>query len=358
MAALAGLLVIGVILWEAFETVVLPRRVSRRLRLVTIQVRGLWRVWSAIALRITRARRRESFLSLYGPLSLILLLVTWAVGLIIGFALLHAGLGLAVNAPEEHPGFGTALYLSGTTLFTLGLGDVTPRSPIARAITVVEAGTGFAFLALVIGYLPVFYQAFSRREAEIAMLDEWAGSPPSAVGLLARIGQWNDFAALSPFLAQWERWAAELLESHISYPILAAFRSQHGNQSWVAALTTILDTCALLLVGIDGARPRAAWLTFAMARHAVVDLCQILGAPPRPPAIDRLPSADVPRLRQTLTGSAVGLREGAEADAQLLAYRQMYEPYVYALARRLLVPLPAWLPADGAKDNWQKTAWD
>ena len=125
------------------------------------------------------------------------------------------------------------------------------------------------FLGLVITYLPVLYQTFSRREVPISLLDARAGSPPRAVELVRRLGEYNDLAALRPLLIEWERWCAELLESHLSYPQLAYFRSQHTNQSWLAALTAILDTCALIIAGVNDGPTRQAQLTFAMARHAV-----------------------------------------------------------------------------------------
>jgi len=357
VAGVVGVVVIAVILWDTFETVVLPRRVARRLRPARLLFRTLWRFWLLAAAGIRRPGRRESFLSLFGPFSLIALLGGWASMLLLGFALVHWALGLQMSVPERQSTFFTALYFSGTTLFTLGLGDVVPTSAAARIVTVVEAFVGFAFLALVIGYLPVVYQAFSRRESHIAMLDEWAGSPPAASELVRRLGQWQDLDALGQFLAAWERWAAELLESHISYPVLARFRSQHGNESWVASLTTILDTCALVLAGLDGVRPRQAWLTFAMARHVAVDLCQVLDTPPHPPDRDRLPPDDLRRLRAILNEAGVVLRTGDEVDRKLSELRRSYEPYVTALAGGLLLTLPPWLPSPGAKDNWQKTAW-
>ena len=357
VAGVVGVAVIGVALWDTFETVVLPRRVTRRLRPARLLFKSLWKLWLLVAAVIRRPGRRESFLSLFGPFSLIVLLGGWSMMLLLGFALVHSALGLQIAVPERPPTFFTALYLSGTTLFTLGLGDVVPTSAAARAVTVLEAFVGFAFLALVIGYLPVVYQAFSRREAHIAMLDEWAGSPPAATELIRRLGQWQDLDALGQFLAAWESWAAELLESHISYPVLARFRSQHGNESWVASLTTILDTCALILTGVDGVRPRQAWLTFAMARHVAVDLCQVLDTPPQSPARDRLSADDLRRLRGVLHEAGVVLRTGDEADRKLVELRRSYEPYVAALARGLLLTLPPWLPSAGAKDNWQKSAW-
>lgn len=355
-AILGGALVF-IVLWDAFETVVLPRRVMRRVRLTRMFYRATWLPWSAAARLLPAGQRRETYLSFYGPLSLLLLLGVWAAGLVVGFALLHWGTGSGVNMPGETVRFTTDLYLSGTTFFTLGLGDVTPRTPLARALAVLEAGMGFGFLALVIGYLPVLYQSFSRREVNITLLDARAGSPPSAAELLRRHSTPQGLDALQQLLYDSERWAAELLESHISYPVLAYFRSLHANQSWLGALTTLLDGSALVMVGIEGACARQAQLTFAIARHAVVDLAQVFGAPPRTPAADRLSPADLARLRAGLAAAGLRLKEGSVVDARLVELRRMYEPYVHSLAGHLGISVPSWIPASHAKDNWQTSAW-
>ncbi len=239
-AVLLAILLILVILWDAFETIVLSRRVSRKFRLTRLFYRLLWRPWRGAARLFPAGNRRENALMVFGPLSLILLLVAWAVGLVVAFALLHWGLGSRMASADGTQGFLVDLYMSGTTLFTLGLGDVTPRTTLARGLTVAESGMGFAFLAMVIGYLPMISQAFSRREVNISMLDARAGSPPTAAQLLRR-HRCEESEDLRDLLREWERWSAELLESHVSFPVLSYFRSQHDNQSWVAALTTILD---------------------------------------------------------------------------------------------------------------------
>ncbi len=357
LGLLVALVLIVGILWDAFETVVLPRRVSRRLRLVRLVFVPAWRYYSALLRRLPPGGRRENYLGYFGPLSTILLLATWAVGLILGFGLLQWGLGSQVASADGRVSLGTDLYMSGTTFFTLGLGDVTPRSPAARVATIAESGIGFGFLGLVISYLPVLYQSFSRREVRIALLDAWAGSPPTGVELFRRLGAHDHMTAFGAFLDQWETWAAELLETHISFPTLCYFRSQHDNQSWLAALTTLLDACALAMVGLDGVPPRGAALSFAMARHAVVDLSQILGRAPQTPKVDRLPAPDLARLRSVLGEARIRLREGGDADQRLAELRRMYEPYANSLSEYLLMPLPAWLPVPGAKDNWQKSAW-
>lgn len=359
MYVIAGLialaLIIGV-LWDAFETIILPRRVTGRFRLTSLLYRVTWAPLMLLARRMRNIQRREQVLGPYGPLSLILLIGTWAVMLITGFALLQWALGSHLHNPTGAVNFATELYMSGTSFFTLGLGDVTPLTPWARLVTVVEAGTGFGVLALVISYLPVLYQAFSRREVNISLLDARAGSPPTAVELLRRHCL-QDRDGLTQFLRDWERWSAELLESHLSYPALAYFRSQHENQSWLAALTVIMDVCALVMVGIEEVPSQPARLTFAMARHAAVDLSQIFDAPPL--ARDgRLPSTDLAQLRMLLTDAGIHLATGTVADKRLTELRQMYEPYVEALAQRLVLELPQWLPAPENLDDWETSRWE
>ncbi len=355
-AMAAGFLLLLVVLWDAFETIVLPRRASFRFRLTRLFYKATWPPFAAVGRRMRPGNARENFLSVFGPLSLILLLALWALTLVFGFALLQWGLGSHVASHSGSGDFGTDLYMSGTNFFTLGLGDVTPTSTAARILTTVEAGTGFGFLALVIGYLPVLSQAFSRREAPIALLDARAGSPPTAAELLRRHADGDPHAALILLFADWERWSADILEGHISFPVLAFYRSQHDNQSWVAALTMVLDTCALVITGVEGGPVRSARLTFAMARHALADLTSVLGRTPLFSEPDRLPPAEAARVRQTLSAAGISLQMGREADERLKHLRGLYEPYAHALSLFLLMPLPPWLPPEGAKDNWETTA--
>ena len=354
-AVIAGILLIAIVLWDAFETIILSRRVSRKLRLTRLFYWLTWRPWRAVALRMRPGNPRENYLSIYGPLSLIVLLVLWAVSLIVAFALLQWGLETRLAAPPDTAGFFADLYLSGGTFFTLGYGDVTPLTTPGRVLAVAESGTGFGFLALVIGYLPTLSQAFSRRESNIALLDARAGSPPSAAELLRRHAE--DPTALGQLLLEWERWSAELLESHVSFPVLAYYRSQHDNQSWVAGLTTILDTCSLVIAAMHGPVVGSARLTFAMARHAIVDLARIFSPRPRPLETDRLAPPEHARLREALTSARIPIGEGEETDRRLAELRAMYEPYAMALSSHLIMPLPSWVPPAGAPaDNWQRTA--
>jgi hypothetical protein len=352
-----SLALIVLVLADGFAAMVLPRRVNWTFRPTRLFYRGTWTVWRALGERQRAGPWREFFLSVYGPLSMFALFASWVSLLIVGFGLLHWSLGTALNPAEPAPDLGTYLYLSGTTFFTLGYGDVTPVTAPGRVLAVIESGGGFGFLAVIIGYLPVLYQAFSRREVGISLLDARAGSPPSAGQFLLRLGQAGDCAAAGPFLAEWERWSAELLESHISFPVLSYYRSQHANESWLAALTMMLDTCALLLTAVKGSPPFQAQLTFAMARHAAVDLALIFQVPPLPPDPDRLDGDQVGRLREALGGVKLALRDDPAAAARLTELRAMYEPFVNGLACHFLFTLPPILSDRPAVDNWQTTAW-
>jgi hypothetical protein len=363
VAIIFGLIILWVVFLDAFETVVLPRRVTRHFKLTAWFYRRTWIPWQKIARRIKTPSRQQAFLGYFGPLSLIMLLAFWASMLIFGFALVQFGIGGHEQLGNEPITFGRIIYQSGQTFFTLGYGDILPTTGPARALSVLESGMGFAFLGVVIGYIPVVYSSFSRREIQISMLDARAGSPPTAVELLVRLAGSSENraieqAVLDSVLRDWERWAAELLESHISYPVLSFFRSQHNNQSWLGALTTMLDVTSLLLTGIEGVHPGQAKLTFAMARHAAVDLAQIVNARYDPLAPERLSDGTLANLEERLATAGLKLRSTDEARQKLSRLRSMYEPYVYSTGRNLMLSIPAWQVSDKVRDNWQAGPWD
>lgn len=355
LLALAGTALVAVILWDAFETILVPRRIGRSIRLTRYFYILTWRLWRAAALRVRSASRREGVLGPFGPLSLVGLLACWASGLVAAFALLQAAANLGVGLPAGR--FLHLLYMSGETFFTLGFGDVTPPTAAGRALAVLEAGLGFGFLGTVVGYLPTMYGAFAQREVEISLLDQRAGSPPTAAEFLRRTAPLDGRTVREETLRGWERWSAQLLETHISYPQLAYYRSQHVNQSWLGSLTAILDATAVLLARGDCPGPQAK-LTFAMARHALVDITQVFARGYEPGAPERLTPAALARLRAALAGTADALPADDAFAARLGDLRRMYEPYAQALAAHLLIELPPWVPEAPRRDNWQGGPWD
>jgi hypothetical protein len=348
IAGVAGLLLVVAVLVDAFETVVLSRRVTRRWRITTAINFVTWKAYRA-AVHKLRPVTRELVLGYYGPGSLLLLFGCWAALLILGFGAASWGFGI----PGSDTSFGTALYNAGSTFFTLGLGAAAPSDAWARILVVAMAGTGFGFLALVIAYLPTLYQAFSRREIYISQLDARAGSPPSAGELLAR-HEVGDADHLTSFLAEWERWSADLMESVLSFPALGYYRSHHDNQSWLASLVVLLDTCTVVLAGHEEGPRRQARLTYAMCRHAAVDLAQVMHVKPK--SENRLDPAALERLRERISGSGWHLPESS--IPVLTKLRAAYEPYVVGLSEELLMPLPEWAAPERGQDVWRMTELD
>lgn len=207
------------------------------------------------------------------------------------------------------------------------------------------------------GYLPVLYQSFADREKQISLLDARAGSPPAASELIIRQGR--SPAKLEAQLATWERWASDLLETQLSYPMLAYFRSQHENQSWLGSLVTIIDASALVVLAGDGDLKHQAELTFAMCRYALADLVSVFRL--RPPKLgwpDRLPASEFDRLLSALSYTETGLDQQRLSAFELSKLRQLYEPFAIALSERFLMALPGWLPIRPEHDNWLRTSWD
>jgi hypothetical protein len=354
LALLVSLVLIVVPLADAFETILQPRRVTHRYRLARAYYRANWRIWLSVALWLRAGKHREAFLGLFGPLSLLLLFAIWVISLVVGFGFLHYALASPVHGPGG--GLGGYIYLSGVAFFTLGFAELVPGGMLTRALGVTEAGLGFGFLAAIIGYLPVLYGAYSKRETTISLLDARAGSPPSAAEFLLRLARFGKFDSADRFLEEWEVWSAELLESHLSFPVLSFYRSQHDNQSWLATLTMILDTCSLLMV-LRKSNTFRAQLTYAMARHAAVDLSLVLGTTPVRLKVNRLTEETRRRLSDQLHEAGVDVREGDDVDVKLAELREAYEPFVMALGERFLFAIPPVAPAKSSADNWQRSSW-
>ena len=357
LGVLPCFIVIVIILYDAFETLLLPRRVARSIRFTRLFYRASWKYWTRLANNSGSQKRRFFVLSIFGPLSLPVLFSCWAGGLIVGFAGLHASLQTPMTNLNESQSLLDYLYFSGVTFFTLGFGDIAPTGTVGRALAVFEAGLGFGVLAVVIGYLPVMYQAFSKREGTISVLDARAGSPPTASEFLSRLGPLSEGDHLRAYFQTWEVWSAELLESHVSFPVLPFFRSQHDNQSWLAALAMILDTSALAIAGLPKCCPYQARLTFAMARHAVVDIAQIFRQTRRPSDHDRLPDEQLRLLCEHLGAAGVEVERPEVFSGALRELRELYEPFLDALSIYLQFSLPPFQPVDFPVDNWQTSAW-
>jgi hypothetical protein len=347
---ICGIALLAIVLWDTFEVILLPIPVKRNVRLVTMFLSFFWKLWRTLAKVLRPGYRQEQVLGLFGPLSLILLMVTWIFGLVAGFGLLQMSSNKAKTSLLH------SLYVSGATFFTLGSEGAQFSSAGLRILQVAEAGCGLGFLALVIAYLPVLYQLLARREVHVMLLDERAGSPPTAVTLLQRHAQGNSIEAVEALLREWERWSAELLESHRSYPMLSYYRSQFANQSWLAATAVVLDTCALIMVGLAGVRTFQARMSFAVTRLAIAELTNMMAIKQVALGASRLPSAKFAEMRSAFQEAGLTFVE-EDAELRLAKFRATYEPFLGGLAQHFMLPLPEWLPSDEQPlDNWMNNA--
>ncbi len=350
LVAIPSLALVLTMLAEFFLSFLSPQRVRREARFARWLIVRSWRLWRAAARRFG-GDERETWLGFFGPLGLLIQLGAWVFGLILGFTGLHYAFNSDLLAGGSS--FGDYLYYSAGSFFSAAT-DLHATAGADRAIELAEAICGYLVLFGAIGYLPALFQAYSRREVAVSQLDPRAGSPPSPGTLLFRAAKRGGWPELDAYLADWETWAAELMETHLSYPLLAFYRSQHVNQNWLSALVTVLDASAFA-IAVAPERTPAAEVTFAIGRHALADLAQTFRAPPREASHERLGAADFERLRSKLEGAGVDVAD-PDSRAKLDDLIDLYEPYAFALSTALELPLPVWVREERT-ENWRMTAW-
>ena len=333
-----GIVLVAWTLLDVFRTLVMPRAARGRVRLSRILFRTMWRPWRWIGVRRKTVQGRERVLATAAPFFFFVLLVGWVSLALLGYALILWSPAFVEGIGSGGDSFGNALYVSGTSLFTLGSdGGVTGWT---RAIVVVEGATGLGLFAVVIAYLPVLYQAFNRREVGVLLLDARAGSPPSGPELLHRMGSAGVASSLHGLFAEWERWVADVLESHMSYPLLTLFRSPHDNTSWVTSLGSVLDAATLLLTAVEDEPDERAILMYGTGVHAVEDLFYYFRLTERETVIQRDEFEDV---LGDMKDDGFAVRPLDDAFARFTEKRAKYAPRLDALAVLLAATPTLWI---------------
>ncbi len=336
---LLGAVLTAGVLFDVFQAVVVPRPTPRGIRLSPILVRGMWRLWRGFGLGLGNSTRRERFLGTFAPLVVILLLLCWVGGLILGYGLEMYALRSQIQPQPDD--LGTALYFAGTSLLTLGFGDLVATGPLARLVALVAAASGLAIVALLITFLFSLFDSFRRREVHVVTLDARAGVPPSGVTLLETYAHSALLDDLPRTFAEWEVWSAEVLESHLSYPILAYFRSTHDNESWVSALGAVLDAATLVLTTIEGGPRGAASMMHSVGRHLVNDLSHYFRLP-HEHEINVEPD-EFERARERLAAAGFRLRQAEDAWTAFAKLRADYAGPLNALAKYWAAPPTQWI---------------
>jgi hypothetical protein len=347
--AVAGAL--GILL-SVLRTVVLPRAVPARLaRLAFLAVR------SALLLRLRLARRprdyetRDHVFALQAPIGLFAQLLTWGSLLFLCFSALFWSVaqghlsGRAITASLED---------AGSAMLTLGFQH--PRSLAEHFTAFAAAAVGLALVALVISYLPSLYNAFSRREAQIAKLVVRAGAPPSGPSLLVRSWELGRFERMEEVWDSWEEWFIDIGETHTTFPQLGFFRSPHSRNHWVLAAEAVLDGANLLISTCDVPRQSRAELCLDAGAGALVMIADFLGIRHRPPAEEEvsLPRERFDDARRQLAERGVPLHDDPDARwAEFRRRRANYEHLLAELGRMTDAPRSEWSswPNDGPRHS-------
>jgi hypothetical protein len=328
LVAVLGALLVVLMVGEFFVTFMLPRRVRRELGIARGLDWILWRSWRMFARRLQPAGA-DSLLGFFGPLALLMQLAVWAVGSVIGFGLIEWAIAGGPFSERFLTSYG--LFFGEGSSGSLGL----------HIVELLEVATGIGVLFIVIGYIPAVYSAFSQRETAVLQLAARAGSPPSAATLLERTSRRSSWQHLERDLEAWEQWAAELMEMHLTYPLLAFYRSQHVNQNWLAALTAIVDVAAFLNAVVPEESADTTDLTYSIGSRALTDLAFQFRVEPVP--VDRLSDTDFDALFDIVDGSAIPNLDRANSRRRLDRYRGEYEGHAQALAHSLALELPPWV---------------
>ena len=332
-----GALVVWIVASDLFVSAVVPRP-APGIRPSSILVRNEWWIWRGLTGRLMSIHSREAMLGRFAPFALLTVLVFWALGLVLGFGLILYGLRSQI---EPMPGnLGEAIYSSAVSL-VIGAGDYHPTGGVARLLALIEAGVGLGLVAMMIALLFSLYASFQRREVLVVTLDALAGAPPSGVVLLENSKRLGLMEHLDDVLDEWKVWAAEVLESHLAYPILNYFRSSHDNESWISALGAVLDASTLLLTTLEEGPQGAAKLTYQVGTHLTEDLSHLFGfAEDHDPGVERF---EWDQARERLAEAGYRLRPADVAWPDFVKKRAQYALALNAMARHWAIPPAQWI---------------
>jgi hypothetical protein len=334
-----GFAILIIIFQDLFQVVILPRPAIKKFAVVRYLLRGFWICWRWIGNRIESVPRRENFLSIMGPLAVLMEFTFWGLALILGYALIIDGVRDQLHpAPDS---FGTSLYFSASTLVPLSYGDYVPEGIFARVVTVAETVTGIFVAALAITLLFSLYESFKDREVAVVQLDAMAGAPPSGIQILETAIQRGMREELIKTFDEWRAWAANVLESHLAYPTLLWFRSSHDNEAWINSFGAVMDAAVLVLSTVDDETEGPARLMYTVGNHLVEDLSWYFGYSKLNDPIVEKQEYDQARERLRVAGyKCHGSPYGWEKFAKL---RSEYASPLNQLARTLVIIPAQWI---------------
>ncbi|HXM17922.1 MAG TPA: potassium channel family protein [Candidatus Tumulicola sp.] len=336
---IAGLFGVAIFLFDLFNAVVVPRQTFNPLRVGSRLVRWSWIWWRELCLRFSPGDRREELLAAFAPVAMVGLLFVWMGGLIVCYGI--AFYALRANYNPIIASFGDAVYLSASSMLTIGFGDIVVTGAFARVLAMASAASGLAVVAVVISFLFQTFAAFQRREVFVVTLGQRAGAPPSGVTLLETAMKLDLVDDLMATLRSGQIWSNEVLESHLAYPILIFFRSSHDDESWVGALGALLDASTLLLTVTDGLPKGQATLMLATGHHLVNDLGRYFASgDDDDPGLERF---EFDQACERLKSAGAHVQTGDDSWLAFKKIRAKYAAPLNAMAKSLAIPPTLWI---------------
>jgi hypothetical protein len=335
ISGIAGVVIVGLTWLSMINSLIVPRRSQAWLQKWIARANGKFFTW--LAGRFEDYFVKDRILAYFGPVGLLLLLITWLLLFFLGYSLLIWAFAAG--------SFGDALRESGSSMLTLGIAARTGAAP--NVVYFIAGGTGLASVALLIAYLPALYGSFNRRETLVTMLQSRAGVPAWGPEILARHEQVGLQAELPNFYAQWETWAADVAETHTTYPILIFFRSPHPLRSWALALLSVLDSAALFLSLSPSRAPTQARLCLRMGFTCLRDVADALKIDYDP---DPYPDDPIELTYEEFHGGVARLenvgfpvdRSPEDAWPDFHGWRVNYEALAYAICDVVVAPPGPW----------------
>jgi Ion channel len=348
VSVLGGLFLIGVALRDVFQGVIVPRAENTVLRVSRYVMRGLWRIWPWLALRLNPRDqgRREDFLATFAPFELMTILIIWVVMLVTGWGLFFYGLRDQLR--PSNLSFDAALYYAGASLLTIGYGDIVAITPLTRVTSLLAAASGLGTVAVVTSFLFAAFGAFQNRERFVVAIGSRAGVPPSGAGLLAVHGYAGIGADLAQVFRDGQDWAAGVMETHLAYPILIMFRSSHDYESWVGTLGVLLDAAALVMAVLDPEHienPQTqgqARIMYNIGRHLTLDFANYFGFQIMHPG-PGVEQIEFENACRRLQDAGYAILDPQYAWEKFSHLRASYAPHLNALARWLEIPPVQWV---------------
>ena len=334
-----GLLVL-ITLYDVFQSVVLPRPAVGRIRLSVSLIRFAWRVWNRVVQRPRRLQTREAALAAFAPTAVVALLILWAFFILLGYAVIFRGLADGLSPRPES--FGTTLFFSAGRMLAFQVGGIEATGVATRTLTTVEAATGFGLFALVISLLFSLFSSFQRREGAVVALDALAGAPPSGIQLLENCAKDHMPEELAATFDEWRRWTVDVLESHLTYPILFYFRSSHDNEAWPNSFGAVMDAAVLVITTVEDGPVGRARLMYKVGVHLVADMSNYYSRlyQEAVPGVER---HEYHEARDRLQRAGYRLRDEEAGWDEFRRLRGKYGPWLNNVTRYLVAPPAPWI---------------